>query len=163
MHIRDPSRARCGPGDEVIVPDVTWIASAAPVTYVGATPVFADVDALNWCIDPGSVEALVTPRTRAIIAVELYGSMPDWAALHRVAERHGVPVIEDSAEAIGSRDQGRPAGSLGHASVFSFHGSKTLTTGEGGLPPTTPRCSSGRRFCGTTAVLPATASSATRR
>jgi perosamine synthetase len=116
-----------GPGDEVIVPDVTWIASVAPVTYVGATPVFADIDPVNWCIDPASVEALLTPRTRAIIAVELYGSMPDWDALLDLSERHGIPIIEDAAEAVGSRHNGRPAGSLGRISVFSFHGSKTLT------------------------------------
>lgn len=125
-----------GPGDEVIVPDVTWIASVAPVTYVGATPVFADIDPVNWCMDPASVEALLTPRTRAIIPVELYGSMPDWDALLELSARHGVPLIEDAAEAVGSRYRGRPAGSLGHVSVFSFHGSKTLTTGEGGLMAT---------------------------
>ena len=122
-----------GAGDEVIVPDVTWIASAAPVTYLGGTTVFADIDALNWCIDPASVEALLTPRTRAIIAVELYGSMPDWDALRDLSVRYEIPIIEDAAEAIGSRYRNRPAGSFGQVSVFSFHGSKTLTTGEGGL------------------------------
>jgi perosamine synthetase len=122
-----------GPGDEVVVPDVTWIASAAPVTYVGATPVFADVDPATWCVTPSSVESVITERTRAIIAVELYGSMPDWTGLLSLAERRGIPIIEDAAEAIGSRYRDRPAGSFGHLSVFSFHGSKTLTTGEGGL------------------------------
>jgi len=122
-----------GPGDEVIVPDVTWIASAAPVTYVGATPVFADIDPLTWCITPASVESVLTERTRAIIAVELYGSMPDWQGLLELADRRGIPIIEDAAEAVGSRYRDRPAGSFGHVSVFSFHGSKTLTTGEGGL------------------------------
>jgi perosamine synthetase len=122
-----------GPGDEVIVPDVTWIASAAPITYVGATPVFADIDPLTWCLSPETVASVITARTRAIIAVELYGSMPDWDGLHALADRHGIPIIEDAAEAVGSRYRGRPAGSLGRISVFSFHGSKTLTTGEGGL------------------------------
>jgi perosamine synthetase len=122
-----------GPGDEVVVPDITWIASAAPVTYVGATPVFADVDPVTWCMTPSSVESVLTERTRAIITVELYGSMPDWPGLLELSQRRGIPIIEDAAEAVGSRYQDRPAGSFGHASVFSFHGSKTLTTGEGGL------------------------------
>lgn len=128
-----------GPGDEVVVPDITWIASAAPVTYVGATAVFADVDPVTWCITPASIEAVLTPRTRAIIVVELYGSMPDWPALLELARRRGVAIVEDSAEAIGSRYRDRPAGSFGHVSVFSFHGSKTLTTGEGGLLATRDR------------------------
>lgn len=122
-----------GPGDEVIVPDITWIASAAPVSYVGATPVFADVDPVTWCLHHDAAERVLTSRTRAIIAVDLYGGMPDMAALTDLAQRHGVALIEDAAEAIGSRWQGRPAGSFGVASVFSFHGSKTLTTGEGGM------------------------------
>lgn len=122
-----------GPGDEVIVPDVTWIASAAPVSYVGATPVFADIDPVTWCLSAETLEACITPRTKAIIPVDLYGSVPDWDSLLAVADRHGIPVIEDSAEAVGSSYKGKPAGSFGRAGVFSFHGSKTLTTGEGGL------------------------------
>ena len=122
-----------GPGDEVIVPDVTWIASVAPVRYVGATPVFVDIDRDSWCIDAGAVEAAVTERTKAVIAVDLYGAMPDWDALSRVAAKHRFSLIEDAAEAIGSRWRGRPAGAFGTASTFSFHGSKTLTTGEGGM------------------------------
>jgi perosamine synthetase len=122
-----------GPGDEVIVPDITWIASAAPVTYVGATPVFADVDRDTWCLSAKAFEQLITPRTRAIIPVDLYGSMPDWDAILQIAKARGIAVIEDAAEAVGSEYHGRPAGSFGDCSVFSFHGSKTLTTGEGGL------------------------------
>jgi perosamine synthetase len=122
-----------GPGDEVIVPDVTWIASAAPVTYLGATPVFADIDAQTWCLSVPAFEAAITPRTRAVIAVDLYGNMPDMDGLRAVADRHGIAVVEDAAEAIGSEYRGRKAGSLGRAGVFSFHGAKTLTTGEGGL------------------------------
>jgi perosamine synthetase len=122
-----------GPGDEVIVPDITWIASAAPVTYVGATPVFADVDRDTWCLSANAFEQLITPRTRAIIPVDLYGSMPDWDAILQIAKARGIAVIEDAAEAVGSEYHGRPAGSFGDCSVFSFHGSKTLTTGEGGL------------------------------
>ncbi len=122
-----------GPGDEVIVPDATWIASAAPINYVGATPVFADVDAQTWCIDAVSFEACITPRTKAVIPVDLYGGMPDYEALKSIAARHEIAIIEDAAEAIGSEFHGQRAGSLGRTGVFSFHGSKTLTTGEGGL------------------------------
>ncbi|MGH7718047.1 MAG: DegT/DnrJ/EryC1/StrS family aminotransferase [Gemmatimonadaceae bacterium] len=122
-----------GPGDEVIVPDVTWIASAAPISYVGATPVFADIDPDSWCIDVDSLEACMSPRTRAIIAVDLYGNMPDMAGVEAAASRHGVALVEDAAEAVGSEFRGRRAGSFGVSGVFSFHGSKTLTTGEGGM------------------------------
>lgn len=122
-----------GPEDEVILPDLTWIASSAPVTYVGATPVFVDVDPTTWCLSVEAVRAAITPRTKAIVAVDLYGGMPDYAQVLEVADRAGVPVIEDAAESVGSMMNGRPAGSFGTASVFSFHGSKTLTTGEGGM------------------------------
>jgi perosamine synthetase len=122
-----------GPGDEVIVPDVTWIASVAPVRYVGATPIFADIDPQSWCLSPDAFAEVITPRTKAAIVVDLYGSMPDWDRLAEIAQRSGVALIEDSAEAIGSRWRERPAGSFGAMSAFSFHGSKTLTTGEGGM------------------------------
>ena len=122
-----------GPGDEVIVPDATWIASSAPVTYVGATPVFADIDEKTWCLAADSFEACITPRTKAVIPVDLYGNMPDMDAVLEVAARHGVAVVEDAAEAVGSEYKGRKAGSFGRGGVFSFHGSKTLTTGEGGM------------------------------
>jgi perosamine synthetase len=122
-----------GPGDEVIVPDATWIASVAPVCYVGATPVFADIDARTWGLSPQSFAELITPRTKAAIVVDLYGSMPDWDGLAAIAGRHGITLIEDAAEAVGSRWRNRPAGSFGLMSAFSFHGSKTLTAGEGGM------------------------------
>lgn len=122
-----------GPGDEVIVPEITWIASAAPITYVGATPVFVDVDPVTWCISPDSAEAAVTPKTKAIISVDLYGNMADYDRLGKMAEKRGIKLIEDAAEAAGATYKGRPAGSFGDAAVFSFHGSKTLTTGEGGM------------------------------
>lgn len=122
-----------GPGDEVIVPDLTWIATAAPISYVGATPVFADVDPLTWCLDPVSVEPRMSSRTRAVVAVDLYGGMPDYGTLDALCHSRGVPLIEDAAEAIGSRLHDVPAGGFGIASLFSFHGSKTLTTGEGGM------------------------------
>lgn len=122
-----------GPGDEVIVPDLTWIATSAPITYVGATPVFADVDPATWCLSAETLAACVTPRTRAVIPVDLYGCLPDMAPLLATAARHGLAVIEDAAEAVGAEQDGRRAGSFGRVGVFSFHGSKTLTTGEGGL------------------------------
>lgn len=125
--------AGIGPGDEVIGPDVTWIASMAPVNYVGATPVFVDILPDTWCLDPSAVEAAITPKTRAIIGVDLYGSMCDWPALRDIASRHGLVLIEDAAEALGSTHSGQQAGSLGDMAVFSFHGSKTITTGEGGM------------------------------
>ena len=125
--------AGIGPGDEVVVPELTWIASAAPIDYVGATVVFADVDPTTWCLSADALEACVTPRTKAVIPVDLYGGTPDLPALEAVAARHGLLLIEDAAEAIGSERAGRKAGTFGDIGVFSFHGSKTLTTGEGGL------------------------------
>ncbi len=122
-----------GPGDEVIAPDVTWIASVAPIIYVGAEPVFADIDPTTWCVDPDSVEACITPKTKAIIGVDLYGSMADWPRLRSLADKHGLYLIEDAAEAIGSQLDGAAAGSFGDTGVFSFHGSKTVVTGEGGM------------------------------
>ncbi len=125
--------ADIGAGDEVIGPDVTWIASMAPVSYVGATPVFVDILPDTWCLDPAAVEEAITPKTRAIIGVDLYGSMCDWTALRDIATRYGLVLIEDAAEALGSTYAGQQAGSLGDMAVFSFHGSKTITTGEGGM------------------------------
>lgn len=122
-----------GQGDEVVVPDLTWIATAAPITYVGAIPVFADVDGSTWCLTPETLEAVITERTRAVIPVALYGSMPEMDPLLEVASSHGLAVVEDAAEAFGSEYRGKPAGSFGDTGVFSFHGSKTLTTGEGGM------------------------------
>ena len=122
-----------GPGDEVILGDTNWIASAAPATYLGATPVFVDVLPDSWCLDPAAVEAAITPRTKAIVAVHLYGNLCDLDALLAIGSRHGIPVVEDAAEAIGSKWRGRRAGSMGAFGTFSFHGTKTVTTGEGGM------------------------------
>lgn len=122
-----------GPGDEVIVPECTWIATAAPIRYLGATAVFADIDPVTWCLSAESAASVTTPRTRAIIAVDLYGGMPAYDALSDFARERGIALIEDAAEAIGGAFHGRPAGAFGVASAFSFHGSKTLTTGEGGM------------------------------
>ena len=125
--------AGIGPGDEVIVPDLTWIASAAPVAYVGATPVFADVDEHTWCLSAESVRTCLTEKTKAILSVDLYGGVPDYDELQKLANEHGVLIIEDAAEAIGSEYNGCRAGTLGDVAAFSFHGSKTITTGEGGM------------------------------
>jgi perosamine synthetase len=121
------------PGDEVILGDVNWIASAAPIFYVGAKPVLVDVLPDTWCLDPAAVEAAITSRTKAILAVHLYGNLCDLDALLEIGKHHGIPVIEDAAEAIGSIWHGHRAGSLGIFGAFSFHGTKTITTGEGGM------------------------------
>jgi perosamine synthetase len=122
-----------GPGDEVIVPDITWIGTSAPISYVGATPVFADIDAETWCLSPESFKECISPRTKAVIPVGLYGNMPAWDQILSIARNCGIIVIEDAAQAIGSEYGGKKAGSFGEISVFSFHGTKTMTTGEGGM------------------------------
>jgi perosamine synthetase len=122
-----------GQDDEVIVPDATWIATSAPISYVGATPVFADIDPATWCLDAAAFERAITSRTKAVIVVHLYGNVADMDGIMTVAKRHGIAVIEDAAEAIGAEYRGRKAGAFGDAAAFSFHGSKTLTTGEGGM------------------------------
>jgi len=122
-----------GPGDEVILADINWIASAAPITYLGAKPVFVDILPNTWCIDPEKAEAAITPKTKAIIAVHLYGNLCDMDALLDIGHRYGIPIIEDPAEAIGSIYHGKRAGSMGIFGTFSFHGTKTITTGEGGM------------------------------
>ena len=122
-----------GPGDEVILADINWIASAAPITYLGAKPIFVDILPDTWCLDPQKVREAITPKTKAIIAVHLYGNLCEMDELLAIGEQHGIPVIEDAAEAIGSIYHGRRAGSIGRFGTFSFHGTKTVTTGEGGL------------------------------
>ncbi|MEH2591192.1 DegT/DnrJ/EryC1/StrS family aminotransferase [Bradyrhizobium sp. AZCC 1721] len=122
-----------GPDDEVIMADTNWIASAAPIIHLGAKPVFVDIRPDTWCIDPELVEAAITPRTKAILAVHLYGNLCDMERLLAIGESHGIPVIEDAAEAIGSEYFGKRAGSMGRFGTFSFHGTKTVTTGEGGM------------------------------
>jgi perosamine synthetase len=125
-----------GPGDEVIVPALTYIATANAVVYCGATPVFADVEADTMNLDPGDIEHRITERTRAIIAVHLYGHPADMDAINEIAGRRGLATIEDAAEAHGSCINGRPVGSLAHVGVFSFFGNKIVTTGEGGAVTT---------------------------
>lgn len=122
-----------GPGDEVIVPDITWVASANAVLYVGATPVFADVERGSWCLDPRSFEALVTPKTKAVIPVHLYGHPANMDAIMAIAQRHNIRVVEDAAPSIGAEFNGRRTGSFGEFSAFSFQGAKLAVTGEGGM------------------------------
>ncbi len=122
-----------GAGDEIILADTNWIATAAPITYLNATPVFVDILEDSWCINPELVEKAITPKTKAIIAVHLYGNLCEMAELNSIGNKYGIPIIEDSAEAIGSIYHGKRAGSIGEFGTFSFHGTKTLTTGEGGI------------------------------
>jgi len=124
------------PGDEVIIPTFTMIATANAVTYLGAKPVLVDSEPCTWNMDMNQVEAAVTARTRAIIPVHTYGHPVDMDALMHIADRHGLFVLEDAAEAHGARYQDRGVGSLGHAAAFSFYGNKIITTGEGGMVTT---------------------------
>jgi perosamine synthetase len=122
-----------GPGDQVIVPSLTFVATANAVSYTGATPVFADSEPDYWQIDPAQIEALVTDRTKAIIPVDLYGHPIDADAIAAVARRHDLYTIEDAAEAHGAMYKDRACGALGDMSCFSFYGNKVVTTGEGGM------------------------------
>lgn len=121
------------PGDEVIVPELTWIASVEPVLYIGAKPVFVDVLEDTWCIDPQKIRAAITNKTKAIIVVHLYGNLCEMDEIMQIAKENNLKVLEDAAEGLGSEYKGIKAGSIGDAGVFSFHGTKTLSTGEGGI------------------------------
>ncbi len=118
--------------DEVIVPDITWVGSVFPITWLGAKPVFVDVLPDSWCIDPERVVAAITPKTKAIIVVHLYGNLVEMDEIIKIAEDFNIPVIEDFAEAVGSEYKKRRAGGIADIGVFSMHGTKTLTAGEGG-------------------------------
>lgn len=122
-----------GPGDEVIVPDITWVATANAVVYVGATPVFADVDMKSWCMDPVSFASLITPRTKAVIPVHLYGHPAPIEKIVEIARQHGLYVIEDAAPSIGAEWNGQKAGTFGDFAAFSFQGAKLAVSGEGGM------------------------------
>lgn len=124
------------PGDEVIIPTVTYIATANAVRYCGATPVLADVSPDTMNLDPDEVERLITPSTKGIIPVHLYGHPADMVALNEIAQRHGLWVVEDAAEAHGAEVGGRRVGALGTCASFSFFGNKIVTTGEGGMVTT---------------------------
>lgn len=122
-----------GPGDEVIVPDETWVATANAVRYVGAVPVFADIEIDTWNIDAKSIESLITPRTKAVMAVHMYGHPARMDQVLEVANKYGLKVVEDAAPAIGAEWQGKRCGSFGDFAAFSFQGAKLLVTGEGGM------------------------------
>lgn len=125
--------AGIGPGDQVIVPSFSFVASANAVRMCGATVVFADIEPDHFCLDPAAVEAAITPATAAIMPVHLYGHPAKMAALTAIADRHGLLVVEDAAQAHGARWHGRPVGALGHLAAFSFYATKNITTGEGGM------------------------------
>lgn len=122
-----------GPGDEVIVPDITWVASAAPIHFVGATPVFADIDRQDWCLDPASFERSITPKTKAVIVVDLYGTMPRMDEIKKIARQYEIPIIEDAAEAMGAAYNNRQAGTFGKIGVYSFNATKLMIAGQGGV------------------------------
>ena len=128
-----------GEGDEVITTPFSFIASTNCILFVRATPVFVDIDPATLCIDPGKIEAAITPRTKAILAVDVFGQPADWPALERTADRHGLLLIEDSAEALGSALGGKRCGSFGRAGIFGFYPNKQITTGEGGMVVTNDR------------------------
>jgi perosamine synthetase len=122
-----------GPGDEVIVPAFTYIASVNTIAQTGAKPVFVESRASDWLLDPEDVERRITPRTRAIMPVHLYGAACDMPAIMEIARRRGLRVLEDAAEALGTTLHGKHVGTFGDAGSFSFFGNKTVTTGEGGM------------------------------
>lgn len=125
--------AGVGPGDEVILPSFTFVATANAVVYTGAKPVLVDIDLETFALDPGAVEAAISPRTRAIIPVHLFGLMADMPSLTQLAHRHGLAIIEDAACALGSGFLGSHPGHFGNCACLSFHPRKIITTGEGGM------------------------------
>jgi len=122
-----------GNGDEVIVPDLTFIASANSVVMAGATPVFVDVDAKTFNIDPNRIEEAITERTKAIMPVHIYGQPADMDRICEIAKRHNLFIIEDAAQGIGVKFNGKPVGGFGDVGCISFYADKTITTGEGGM------------------------------
>jgi perosamine synthetase len=128
--------AGVGPGDEVITSPYSFVASANCAIYEGATPVFADIDPHTFNLDPAAVEAAITPRTKAIVAVDIFGYPCELDPLLALCERHGLSLVEDACEALGARYKGRPLGSHGHPAVWAFYPNKQMTTGEGGAVTT---------------------------
>ncbi|MGJ7442404.1 DegT/DnrJ/EryC1/StrS family aminotransferase [Aquipuribacter sp. MA13-6] len=125
--------AGVGPGDEVIVPSFTFAATANSVALTGATPVFADIELDQFCLDPAAVEAAITPRTKGVLVVHLYGHPADLTALEDICARHGIELYEDAAQAHGAMWQGRHVGSFGRFAMFSLYPTKNMTSGEGGM------------------------------
>jgi len=121
------------PEDEIIVPEITWIATVEPVLYIGAKTIFVDILPDTWCINPQKVEEAITPKTKAIIVVHLYGNVCEMDEIMAIAKKYNLMVLEDAAEGLGSEYKGKKCGSIGDVGVFSFHGTKTMTTGEGGI------------------------------
>jgi perosamine synthetase len=124
--------AGVGPGDEVVTSPFSFVASANCALYEGATPVFADLDPATLNLDPAAVEAAITPRTKAILPVHIFGRPAELDRIEAIAERHGLAIVEDACEALGAEYRGRPVGSSGHPAVFAFYPNKQVTTGEGG-------------------------------
>jgi len=122
-----------GPGDEVIVPVLTFVATVNPIKYVGATPVFVDVDIHTWNIDPAKIEENITKKTKAIIPVHLYGNPCNMDEITKIAYKHNLYVIEDATESLGAKHKGVHTGTLGDLGCFSFNGNKVITTGGGGM------------------------------
>ncbi len=120
------------PDDEVIVPDLTWVASAAPICHLGAKPVFADVDEVSWCISTDSLLANISSKTKAVVVVDLLGNLPNWSRIKSVCAEHNIRIIEDAAESLGGSYLGKPAGSFGDISVFSFSATKLIMSQQGG-------------------------------
>ncbi len=127
---------RLGPGDEVLIPSFTWVATANAVVGCGATPVFCDIDLATFNVEPAGIEARITPRTRGIVPVHLFGLCAEMEPVLDIASRHGLWVVEDAACAMGATWRGRHAGAFGDAATFSFHPRKSITTGEGGMVTT---------------------------
>ena len=125
-----------GPGDEVVTSPYSFVASANCAIYEGATPVFADIDPHTYNLDPAAVEAAITPRTKALVAVDIFGYPAEYDALIPLCERHGIALVEDSCEALGATYKGAPLGSHGHPAVWAFYPNKQMTTGEGGAVTT---------------------------
>jgi len=128
--------AGIGPGDEVITSPYSFVASANCAIYEGATPVFADIDPHTYNLDPAAVEAAITPRTKALVAVDIFGYPAEYDELIPLCEKHGIALVEDSCEALGATYKGKPLGSHGHPAVWAFYPNKQMTTGEGGAVTT---------------------------
>jgi perosamine synthetase len=128
--------AGVGPGDEVVTSPYSFVASANCAIYEGATPVFADIDPHTYNLDPAAVEAAITPGTKALVAVDIFGYPAEYDALIPLCERHGIALVEDSCEALGATYKGAPLGSHGHPAVWAFYPNKQMTTGEGGAVTT---------------------------
>ena len=121
------------PGDEVIVPEITWIATASAACYMGAKPVFVDVEEDTWCMCPKSLAKAITPRTKVIMPVHIYGHPANMDEILPIAQKHGIDVVEDAAPSLGANIRGKRTGSFGRAAAFSFQGAKIMVTGEGGM------------------------------